>query len=415
MSHVVTKPEGSRNAAPRSALRSTELSSPPAHVRADTRGLGRRSMQRNPPWQSCGDGRAIPVQEAAHWHFMPDQMVDLCLWVDPADGTILDCNAALTKALGHRRDDLVGRPLECLAATADLAGNAAAWQAMAHGTELTDADVAVSSLDGAAVPMSASSSLLRSRKGQALCGLVVWRDVSQRRRSQRSLVDSEHRLKTLAYELTLAESRERARIAQGLHDDIGQLLTMAHFKLDEWASLSIEPSASTGALIGELASLLKQAAQATRSATFDLSCPLLRPLGLQTAIEGMAQRVARASRLAVHVDGHLPALHLPEPVQAVVFRVVRELALNAQKHARAKELRIGLRCAQATLTISVADDGCGFEPGPTAHEFGPEGGFGLSSAEAQMQAVGGRLQIETGAGRGTRATLVLPLTAPAGA
>jgi signal transduction histidine kinase len=314
--------------------------------------------------------------------------------------------------LGHRGVDLAGRPVECLAADADASQPSSPWQAMARGIELVDADITVASRDGNPVPMSVSSSLLQAQDGGARCGFAVWRDVSRRRQSELGLVDSQQRLKTLAYELTLAESRERARIAQGLHDDIGQLLTLAHFKLDEWASTQAASMPGNVALIDDLAALLRQATQATRSATFDLFCPLLRPLGLQTAIEGMAQRLAHASRrMSVRLEGSVPALPLPEPVQAVVFRVVRELSLNAQKHAQATTLTIRLDCADGTLRIGVVDDGRGFEPRAATREFSPDGGFGLSSAEAQMRAIGGHLEIETGAGKGTRATLVLPLRA----
>ena len=61
------------------------------------------------------------------------------------------------------------------------------------------------------------------------------------------------------------------------------------------------------------------------------------------------------------------------------------------------------------LMIRVADDGVGFDPPQLPHDFSPEGGFGLLSAEAQMEAMGGRLRIESAPGRGTEATLALPL------
>ncbi len=390
---------------------------------------------------AAGVGAASPRGPSAF-----DQMVDLCLWVDPVAGCIVDCNAAVTQALGWRSAELIGRPLRSLAASAaagapagdgagDTAADGFAWQAMAHAGTLADADIDVLTRHGRIVPMSASSSPLRSAGGAALCGLTVWRDVSRRRRVEQALVDGERRLKALACELTLAEARERARIAQGLHDEIGQLLTMAHFKLDEWAGSLARPTPrdrpadshglrrrrgdaaipedAAATAVAELADLLKQAAQATRSATFELSCPLLRPLGLQPAIESLAQRVARSSRLQVRVDGTLPPLALPDEVLAIVFRVVRELALNAQKHAHAQRLEIRLKADGGELSICVADDGTGFDPAPRARGPGPDGGFGLPSVDAQMQAIGGRLALDARPGLGTRATVLLPLPAAA--
>ncbi|HUG26181.1 sensor histidine kinase [Piscinibacter sp.] len=220
-----------------------------------------------------------------------------------------------------------------------------------------------------------------------------WRDLWQDKR----------RLQTLAYEITVAEARERERIARGLHDEIGQMLTMASFKLGELRQPGV---AERDVLLNELGTLLRQATQATRSATFELSCPLLQ-LGLQEAIESLAQRLARDSGMAVQVDGEVPPLAAPEPVLAVVFRVVRELCLNVRKHAAARHVRIGVHCADGRLSICVADDGRGFAPAGLPQGVRRNVGFGLFSAEAQMQAIGGRVEIESAPGQGTRATVVL--------
>lgn len=343
---------------------------------------------------------------APAWRVAFDHLPDPCLWLDPIDGTVFDANAAVERVLGHAPAALQGQPLASLRA-GHGGDEDAAWTAMARGEPVTDADISVRRREGRPVAMSASASTCQSLGGLPRAVLLVWRDVTRRRQAEHALVDGERRLKALAYELTLAESRERARIAQGLHDEIGQLLTMAHFKLDAWADGSSD--AKVTQVVEDLAELLRQATQATRSATFELSCPLLRPLGLQSALEGLAQRVARSSRMAVRVEGELPPLQLPEAVQAVVFRVVRELALNAQKHAHAHTLAIQLRCEHGELAICVADDGAGFVPQASARDFTPEHGFGLPSADAQMQAIGGQLTIEAAPGRGTRATVTLPL------
>lgn len=213
-------------------------------------------------------------------------------------------------------------------------------------------------------------------------------------------------LQTLAYELTVAEARERERIARDLHDEIGQLLTIAKLKLGEVRQCA---SAAQAPLLDELGELLTEAARATRAATFDLSCPILR-LGLNEALASVAQRVSRSGGgVQMHLQGQLPTLGVAEPVQTVVFRVVRELALNVQKHACASQAWILLRCEGAKLTITVADDGVGFDTTAPGRGFSREGGFGLLSAQAQMQAIGGWLELQSVPGTGTRASAVLPL------
>lgn len=219
------------------------------------------------------------------------------------------------------------------------------------------------------------------------------------------------RLQTLAYELTVAEARERQRIAHLLHDEIGQLLAMAQFRLSE---LSNGPAfdAAQASLLEDLRLLLYQAAQATRATTFELHSPVLHQLGLEAALQSLAQRMQRASKMSVHLCCELGELPLADAVLSVLLRTVRELALNAQKHAKAANLWILLGLHDDTgLQISVKDDGVGFDSGAVPRRFSPEGGFGLVSAEAQMQAIGGQLRVDSSPGVGTTATITLARTA----
>lgn len=216
------------------------------------------------------------------------------------------------------------------------------------------------------------------------------------------------RLRTLAYELTVAESRERSRIARELHDEIGQLLAVARFKVME---LRHCPAPANLAHLDELGQLLDQAARATRSATFDLQSPAL-DLGLEEALRGLVQRLGRHSAAVFHVAGQMPPVALAHPVLSVLYRVTRELTLNAQRHARARQIGIELKGDAQQLRITVSDDGIGIADDWAHRAASPEGGFGLLSAHAQMQALGGDLVLESGPGAGTQATVSLPLGLP---
>ena len=237
------------------------------------------------------------------------------------------------------------------------------------------------------------------------CHLTA-REISGPRSQGRHRAKARGYLQTLAYELTVAESRERERIARGLHDVIGQVLTMARLKLGELREIALPEARNQ--LMDELNELLAQATRATRSATFDLSCPSLQ-LGLLPALESLAHRMRRETRLMIRVDGHLPTLAIPEAVAAVLFRVVREFALNVHKHAQARSMCFELCARPDEISICVVDDGIGFQRAALGSRFSPDGGFGLFSVEAQVAAIGGNVEIDTAPGRGTRATVILPL------
>lgn len=211
-------------------------------------------------------------------------------------------------------------------------------------------------------------------------------------------------VKALAHELTLAEARERQRIARGLHDEIGQILTVARFMVQ---ALKGMPPEKQGPQIDELSDLLAQASRATRSATFDLSSNVL-DLGLEEALVELAGRLTRAGGPVFRVDGHLPPVEWPESARWVLYRVVRELASNVQRHSQAQLAIIQLGGDAPGLTITVSDDGVGMDADWAHRSPSREGGFGLVSAHAQMQALGGTLLVESGIDCGTRATVILP-------
>jgi signal transduction histidine kinase len=220
---------------------------------------------------------------------------------------------------------------------------------------------------------------------------------------------SEKKLRALAYEVTVAEARERARIAAGLHDEIGQILTLVGLKLGELRKTTGLHATAAG-LVDEASVLVGQAVQATRSTTFELSCPMLQQLGLQAAIESQALRMERVYGICVVVDGNNPVLPLSEPVLGVVFRVVRELLFNVHKHAGTHKAQVILRRLANRLMIRVQDDGVGFQPPLIRSQCSPNGGFGLYSAEMQIEAIGGRMIIDAQPGRGTCVVITLPLS-----
>ncbi len=219
------------------------------------------------------------------------------------------------------------------------------------------------------------------------------------------------RLRALVFELEAAEARERERIANGLHDDLGPMFALMKLRLGE---LSQGGHATGLATVDELRGLVTEAAKATRRATFELQSPVLQQQGLQAALEGLVQRMQRTSGTSISLHGELAGLRLPDAARAIAFRVVRELLANALKHGHARRIVVTLADDRHGLQVEVADDGRGFQRPAGAWRFSPEGGYGLHSAEAQARAVGGRLTVLSAPGAGSRIQLWLPLPAPRG-
>jgi signal transduction histidine kinase len=216
-------------------------------------------------------------------------------------------------------------------------------------------------------------------------------------------------LRTMTVDLGAAELRERERIACQLHDELGQSFVLVRLKLGE---LRHAEPCRTPALIDELTELVAQSAAAARATTFELGRPAWCS-GLRGVLEAIGSNLARQAGVDVRVDAPQLGIDLAEPQLGVVCRVVRELCLNVHKHARARHVDIAAALDGVRLHVSVQDDGDGpGRPIPSRWQADRSGGFGLASAQAQLRAFGGELEVTSPAGRGTRASLVLLLSHP---
>ena len=235
-------------------------------------------------------------------------------------------------------------------------------------------------------------------------------DVTEQKLAEQQLADYQERLRRLAARLTQTEEEERRRIAGDLHDAVVQTLAVARMKLQ--ALLSGKPAALATTSMDEVLGLVDQAMRESRSLVFDLSPPLLHELGLEPAIEWLAQKIEREHGLPItfQADGR-PKL-LAADVRDILFGSVRELLLNAVSHARAGRITIESRLAGDRIQVVVSDDGVGFDPRKVLSVKRPDEGLGLFHIRERMDHVGGALSVLSAPGRGTRVTLTAQVLEP---
>jgi signal transduction histidine kinase len=223
----------------------------------------------------------------------------------------------------------------------------------------------------------------------------------------RDLVTSNHRLQALASELTLAEQRERKRLASELHDYLAQILALGRIKMSQ---LRQKVSAQTPGmqLVGEIDNLLEKAGEYTRSLMAKLNPPVLDELGLPSALTWLAKQMPLHG-LMVDVRLSQDQVTLPDDQAVLLFQSVRELLINVAKHAGTDRATVSLKIDSGQqLSIEVQDHGRGFDP--VAVEAKSENGhFGLFSVRERMQAMGGSLDVQSRPGEGTTLTMTLPL------
>ncbi len=232
----------------------------------------------------------------------------------------------------------------------------------------------------------------------------------ERKISERTqdLVRSQDQLRALATELNLTEHRERKRLATELHDHLAQMLVLIRLKLDQAKQGPVYRSME---MIKQAEDVVNQSLSYTRNLVAELTPTVLHEFGLYAALRWLGEQMQRYL-LEVSVQTGPRDLRLPEDQAVLVFQSVRELLINAAKHAVTKQASVVAEELEGSLKIVVEDKGVGFDllAMATQQHSPMSSKFGLFSIKERMHAMGGRLDFHSSPGQGTRATLIVPLS-----
>ncbi len=250
-----------------------------------------------------------------------------------------------------------------------------------------------------------------SRRGEALTAIeeklvadlaaqagLVLKNVGLTADLQRRVED----LRASRQRLVAAQDGERRRIERNLHDGAQQHLVALAVKLGvvhlQAARDPDKARASVVALKGDV----DDALETLRDLARGIYPPLLAEQGLGSALAAHA----RKATIPVEVDAEDVGRH-PQDLEAALYFCTLEALQNVQKYAGATRACVRLRAAGGTLSVSVRDDGAGFDV-ETARR-----GAGLTNMEDRLEALGGRLRVESAPGRGTTVTATVPLATSA--
>ena len=141
--------------------------------------------------------------------------------------------------------------------------------------------------------------------------------------------------------------------------------------------------------------LLDSEIDGLRAIINDLRPAALDELGTGPAIEALAARVAETTGMDVQASVALTSRHRPE-TESTIYRIVQEGLTNASKHSRASRVRVNVSESAGGIAIEISDDGVGFDTAASSS------GFGLLGMRERVALAGGRLEIESAPGQGTK-------------
>jgi signal transduction histidine kinase len=252
--------------------------------------------------------------------------------------------------------------------------------------------------------------LLGAALAGALLLLAAWWWVEHRRQLaveddyQFDRAAQGQRLAELSRRVVSVQEEERRRLASELHDRTAANLATINLNLKSIARSVPVHSADADALMEETRELLADTVVSIREFCGDLRPSILDYAGLQQALENFVDRFKRRTGLLGEVDHAGFTGRCPPEIESVLFRIVQEALLNCTKHAQAHMVRVVLRGDSRHLTLTVEDDGVGFDQSALALA-GSNAGSGLLNMKERAAFAGGSLSIESGPGRGTRITV----------
>jgi signal transduction histidine kinase len=210
---------------------------------------------------------------------------------------------------------------------------------------------------------------------------------------------------------SLAVVEERERLAREMHDGLAQSLGYLLLKVRSAAELMGSPSSPrAAAALAEAEKITAEAFREVRQSIFGLRTMVTRSLGLVPTLAEYLHDFSQQSGVAVDLRlGDEGRFRLSPDQEVQLIRIIQEALANVWKHAEARHASVSLEATPEGLEVTIADDGCGFDPAEVRARG--RGCFGLQTMEERAAAVGGALRVESAPGKGTRVVAHFPVEA----
>jgi signal transduction histidine kinase len=211
-----------------------------------------------------------------------------------------------------------------------------------------------------------------------------------------------------------AQEDERRRLARELHDETAQTIAALSIALDRARDGLGAADPEAISQIGQAKQLSSRLLAETRRLILGLRPTVLDDMGLLPAIRWYAESYLAERGIEVKMEAALPAQRLPAHIEVALFRIVQEALANVAKHAHAGHVDVRLTHDEREITVTVADDGTGFDVAHALGRPGPTESVGLLGMQERARLLGGRLEIRSREGGGTVVRVEVPMSDEAG-
>jgi PAS domain S-box-containing protein len=323
-------------------------------------------------------------------------------------GGIIRANLTAATLLGVERGRLVGRLFPLLLKPADRKVLRDHLAQVFQSRERRRQELRLAAA-GRSLTLLLDSLYVQEAAGRQLCRTTLT-DITELKKSQEALKESELRLRHLTAEMLNAQELERQRISRDLHEELGQPLMALKMQLNavkkKWRQQEAVEDLN-GAL-----DIIIGITETVRSISQGLRPSIIEVLGLTAALRRLLQDFEKYHHLRISQDlEDIDGLFAPE-AQIAIYRILQESLTNIGRHAQATRVAVRIQKLGEKVSFVIEDDGKGFDLGEILSRDPKEQGLGLTAMEERVHMLGGRLSVSSQKGRGTRISFVIPVDAP---
>lgn len=247
--------------------------------------------------------------------------------------------------------------------------------------------------------------LLGELGGDIAFALDRFQQEERRQRAETEIREARLQLQALSTRLLEVQEEERRDIARELHDEIGQSLTLMKIKLQ----MALHRDRHDPTLTSECMDIASQTLEQVRAMSLNLRPPALDDLGLAAALRWTLSRQQGATGWQIEFTPDPIPARLALQTETACYRVVQEALTNAARHADASKVAVQLQINDEEIRLVVQDDGNGFDFEAVRRRPPERSSLGLISMKERAALAGGRLEIDSTLGVGTRIAAVFPL------
>jgi len=246
-------------------------------------------------------------------------------------------------------------------------------------------------------------SYLRDSQGTAIGWVASIGDITEQKKMNATLKESERQLKHLASQILTTQETERKRIAGELHDSIGSSLHAIRFRLEHFLEqIKKEGGDKWAQSLETIISTLQVTGEEVRRIQTDLRPAILDDIGILAAMDWFCNRFQTTySHIHIEREIGIEEDEVSAYLKTVIYRILQEVLSNVAKHSKADLVRLSLRKIEGRMELSVEDNGTGFDPDEIISARSSRRQLGLTSMRERAELSGGSCAIVSARGKGT--------------